>query len=160
LEGNLPSGRFLWFPPLVSFPSHSKLGFSPKQHHARFSFRNCTMLLRCCSVHRTAVWDRRDLTAPNPSPAMGWLHPQMRLPWAHLWPWVLPGMGHPQLWAAVPGPHHLWVKNFLLTSHLNLLSFSLKLYHGPGMSPCSVFGSTKLHHQKWCFQDLLSPPAL
>ena len=39
-----------------------------------------------------------------------------------LLPQAPPGMGHPQLWAAVPGPHI--VKHFLLTSDLNLPSFS------------------------------------
>jgi len=35
-------------------------------------------------------------------PAVGW---ELSLPRAHQWPWAPPGMGHPQLWAAVPGPH-------------------------------------------------------
>jgi len=33
-------------------------------------------------------------------------------------------MGHPQLWAAAPGLHRLWVKDFP-TSDLSLSSFGL-----------------------------------
>jgi len=58
------------------------------------------------------AWVGKDLKA----------HP-VHLPWAvppsssgcpgphPTWPWVPPGMGHPQLlWAAVPEPYHLWNK--------------------------------------------------
>jgi len=57
---------------------------------------------------------------PSPTPAVGWL-PPAQLPRAHPRPRAPPGMGQPQLWALFA----LWVKSFLLTSDLNLPSFSL-----------------------------------
>ena len=51
---------------------------------------------------------------PHPCPGLG----------APPWPGAPPGMGHPQLWAAVQ--HLTASENFLLTSDLNLLSFSSK----------------------------------
>jgi len=47
-------------------------------------------------------WDLK--THPVPTPTVGWV--QLRLPRAHPQPWASPEMGHPQLWAAVPGHHH------------------------------------------------------
>ena len=42
------------------------------------------------------------------------------------WPWAPPGMGHPHLSGQCHDLTALWVKNFLLTSNLNLPSLSLK----------------------------------
>lgn len=39
-------------------------------------------------------WVERDLKAhPTPTPALGWVPHQLRLPIAHPWPWAPPGMG-------------------------------------------------------------------
>ena len=38
---------------------------------------------------------------------------QLRLPRAYPWPWAPPGIGHPQLWAAVPGHHRPLCKECL-----------------------------------------------
>jgi len=35
---------------------------------------------------------------------VGWVPHLLRLPRPDPWPWAPPGMGHPQHWAAVPGP--------------------------------------------------------
>ena len=59
--------------------------------------------------------------------------PQLGLPRAQPWPWAPLGMGHPQLWAAVQGPHCLWVKNFSFTSNLNLPFFQFK-----AILPCAI----------------------
>ena len=37
---------------------------------------------------------------------------QLRMPRAHPWSWAPSGMGHPQLWAAVPGHQHPLSKRF------------------------------------------------
>lgn len=53
---------------------------------------------------------------PGPTPTVGRAacH-QLRLPRAHLaWPGAPPGKGHPQLQAAVLGPHHPLSKKFPL----------------------------------------------
>jgi len=76
----------------------------------------------CHENHRMA-WVGRDLKdhqAPtslfNTRPSFSGPHP--------IWPWTTPGVGHPQpLWAACSS---IWVKTFILTSSLNLSSFSFK----------------------------------
>ena len=63
------------------------------------------------------VWVGRDLRRAPPTPTLvvGRAAPQqLRLPRVHpTWPWAPPGMGHPQFWAAVPGPHHPLSEGFL-----------------------------------------------
>ena len=72
-------------------------------------------------------WVGRDLKASNSSPLLWADCPhQLRLPRAHPWPWEPPGMGNPQLSGQQCRGLTLWVKNFLLTSNLNLPSLSLK----------------------------------
>ena len=54
-------------------------------------------------------WVGRD---PQPHPCRGLVAPQLRLPRAPPQPRAPPGMGHPQLQAAVLGLHRLQVKDF------------------------------------------------
>jgi len=67
--------------------------------------------------------DLKDHQAPTPD--VGRLPPNNSgCPGPHPWLWAPPRMGHPQF--SAPGPHQLWVKDFPLTSDLNLPSCSLK----------------------------------
>jgi len=59
---------------------------------------------------------------PQPCHSMG--APQLRLSRAPSMASDTSQMGHPQLWAAAPGLHRLWVKDFP-TSDLSLSSFGL-----------------------------------
>ena len=54
--------------------------------------------------HRITAWlGWKGPQIPRPHPCRGLVAPhQLRLPRAHPWPWAPPGMGHPQLWAALP----------------------------------------------------------
>ena len=96
------------------------------------------------SLHSMA-WVGRDLKAhPVPPPAMGWVPPPAQ---AAQGPSMALGTsrdGAPTaLWAAVPGPQHLWVKIFVHTSNINLSSFSLKLVLS--LSDCIRSQSPRIH---------------
>jgi len=59
-------------------------------------------------------WVGRDLTAHSVPTFLPWAGcpQQLREPTAHPWPWAPAGMGHPQLWAALPASHHTPSKEF------------------------------------------------
>ena len=48
-------------------------------------------------------WVGRDPKPPQADPCHGWVPPSSSGPRPQ--PWPPPGMGHPQLWAAAPGPY-------------------------------------------------------
>lgn len=73
----------------------------------------------------------KDLTAPSPTPAVGWLPPSSGCPeplhgLGHLQGW------HPQLWAALPAPHcplsEEFLPNISPTSPPSVQSHSLLSY--------------------------------
>jgi len=97
--------------------------------------------------------------------AQGPIHPGLE----HLQGWT----GHPQpLWAAVPAPHTLIVKNFPLISNLNLPSFNLKPFplvlslskrfisptvYNPLLNMGRVFGSLSLGiYSTWLHKAMTS----
>ena len=82
-------------PPSLDFP------LNQSSHHNPILSGNIQRILES---HNS--WVGRDPKVP-PSP-------HLRLPSAHPRPGASPRMGYPQLWA-VPTPHRLYMKNFLLT---------------------------------------------
>lgn len=62
--------------------------------------------------------------------------PRLGLPRARPRPRAPAGMGQPQLRAAGPGPHRLWVKNSFVSSDLNLPSCSYSHLLIPPLCPC------------------------
>ena len=72
--------------------------------HLHFLSSSCNLESLCYQrTHRITEWLRLERALQIPTPAMCWL-PPAQLPRAHPWPRAPPGMGHPQLWAALPGP--------------------------------------------------------
>ena len=88
-------------------------------------------------------------------PAVGRVPPARaaRLPSA---PRAAPGMGHPQLWAAVPAPHRLWPKDFP-ASDLTFPSLSLAPWESNVVSALEPGRSLYLFHGLCCRGSFRAP---
>ena len=100
------------------FLSNCKLYLAITIIFSTYAFFKSLLLLVQRTMESQNGWVGRDLKAHQaPSCAVGWLHllpPGCSGPHP-LWPWAPPGMEHPQLWAAVSGPHcPLRIKNVSL----------------------------------------------
>lgn len=84
---------------------------------------------------------------PVPTPAVGWVPPQLRLPRSHPWLLASPGMGHPQL-RAVRGPQcPLGEESDPTLPSLSLTPFSLEGEEmGRGEEVPTSIASLRCHH--------------